>query len=410
MENPVIPDTSLQAHHAHWAKLRRDLHAHPELRFEEHRTADVVARELEALGYAVSRGLGGTGVVASLPGADPGRGIVLRADLDALPIHEANDFAHASCTHGIMHACGHDGHTVMLLGAARVLKELPQLPGTVHFVFQPGEEGGAGARKMIDDGLFEQCPTEAVFGMHNWPGLPAGHFGLRTGPIMAAGSRFRITITGKGAHAAQPHLGVDPVPLACSMVLQCQTIAARHKDPVDPAVISVCMFHAGTTDNVIPDTAELRGTIRTLSSALQQQLQRDVRLMCEGLAAAYGAQVVVEFFQYYPATVNTPTETALCESGDSRHVRRRTPVSRCAAEHDVRRLRLHAGGAPRRLRADRQCAGWIGVAGVASPEIRFQRRDHSGGCPVLGCAGTAVFRAIAVTLCVMPTRSAVEAH
>ncbi|VWB07832.1 M20 aminoacylase family protein [Burkholderia metallica] len=314
MENPVIPDTSLQAHHAHWAKLRRDLHAHPELRFEEHRTADVVARELESLGYAVSRGLGGTGVVASLPGKDPGRGIVLRADLDALPIREANDFEHASCTHGIMHACGHDGHTVMLLGAARVLKSLPQLPGTVHFVFQPGEEGGAGARKMIDDGLFDQYPTEAVFGMHNWPGLPAGHFGLRTGPIMAAGSRFRITVTGKGAHAAQPHLGIDPVPLACSMVLQCQTIAARHKDPVDPAVISVCMFHAGTTDNVIPDSAELRGTIRTLSSALQQKLQRDVQLACEGLAGAYGAQVEVEFFQYYPATVNTPAETALCES------------------------------------------------------------------------------------------------
>ncbi len=314
LEIPVIPEASLKTHHAHWAALRRDLHAHPELRFEEHRTADVVARELEDLGYAVSRGIGGTGVVASLPGANPGRGIVLRADLDALPIQEANDFAHASCAHGVMHACGHDGHTVMLLGAARILKELRQLPGTVHFVFQPGEEGGAGARKMIDDGLFERCPTEAVFGMHNWPGLPAGHFGLRTGPIMAAGSRFRITVTGKGAHAAQPHLGVDPVPLACSMVLQCQTIAARHKDPVDPAVISVCMFHAGTTDNVIPDSAELRGTIRTLSSALQQKLQRDVQLMCEGLARAYGAQVEVAFFQYYPATVNTPVETALCET------------------------------------------------------------------------------------------------
>ncbi|QTD95066.1 M20 aminoacylase family protein [Burkholderia anthina] len=314
MDNPIIPETSLDAHRAHWATLRRDLHAHPELRFEEHRTANVVARELEALGYAVSRGLGGTGVVASLPGADPSRGIVLRADLDALPIHEANDFAHASCTHGIMHACGHDGHTVMLLGAARILKDLPQLPGSVHFVFQPGEEGGAGARKMIDDGLFEQFPTEAVFGMHNWPGLPAGQFGLRTGPIMAAGSRFRITVTGKGAHAAQPHLGIDPVPLACSMVLQCQTIAARHKDPVDPAVISVCMFHAGTTDNVIPDSAELRGTIRTLSSALQQQLQRDVQRTCEALAHAYGAQVDVEFFQYYPATVNTPAETACCEA------------------------------------------------------------------------------------------------
>jgi hippurate hydrolase len=304
----------LKAHHAHWAKLRRDLHAHPELRFEERRTADIVAHELETLGYAVSRGLGGTGVVARLPGANLDRGIVLRADLDALPIREANDFAHASFTDGIMHACGHDGHTVMLLGAARVLKELPQLPGTVHFVFQPGEEGGAGARKMIDDGLFEQCPTEAVFGMHNWPGLPAGHFGVRTGPIMAAGSRFKITVTGKGAHAAQPHLGLDPIPLACSMVLQCQTIAARHKDPVDPAVVSVCMFHAGNTDNVIPDTAELRGTIRTLSTVLQQQLQRDIEQMCKALASAYGAQVEVTFFQYYPATINTPAETALCEA------------------------------------------------------------------------------------------------
>jgi len=314
VETSVIPETSLSTHHAHWAKLRRDLHAHPELRFEEHRTADVVARELEALGYAVLRGLGGTGVVASLPGANPDRAIVLRADLDALPIQEANDFAHASGADGIMHACGHDGHTVMLLGAARVLKELPQLPGTVHFVFQPGEEGGAGARKMIDDGLFKQCPTEAVFGMHNWPGLPAGHFGLRTGPIMAAGSRFRITVTGKGAHAAQPHLGIDPIPLACSMVLQCQVIAARHKDPVEPAVISVCMFHAGNTDNVIPDSVELRGTIRTLSSALQQTLQHDIELMCEGLAGAYGAHVEVTFFQYYPATINTPAETALCEA------------------------------------------------------------------------------------------------
>jgi hippurate hydrolase len=310
----AIIETLLVENRAHWTTLRRDLHAHPELRFEERRTADVVACELEALGYAVVRGLGGTGIVASLPGANPERGIVLRADLDALPINEANDFAHVSGTNGIMHACGHDGHTVMLLGAARILKQMPELPGSVHFVFQPGEEGGAGARKMIDDGLFEQCPTQAVFGMHNWPGFPAGHFGLRTGPIMAAGSRFKIIVTGKGAHAAQPHLGLDPIPLACSMVLQCQTIAARHKDPVDPAVVSVCMFHAGDTDNVIPDTTELRGTIRTLSSDLQKKLQRDIQQMCEALAGAYGAQVEVTFFQYYPATVNTPAETALCEA------------------------------------------------------------------------------------------------
>jgi len=293
--------------------LRRDLHAHPELRFEERRTADVVADYLTSLGYTVDRGMAGTGVVASLPGKDPTRGIVLRADMDALPIQEANTFAHASCHHGVMHACGHDGHTTMLLGAARVLRELPQLPGSVHFVFQPGEEGGAGAKKMIDDGLFERFPTQAVFGMHNWPTLPAGEFGLRTGPIMAAGVRFRITIRGKGAHAAQPHLGLDPIPLACSMVLQCQTLTARHKDPVAPAVVSVCMMHAGDTDNVIPDTAELRGTIRTLSSAVLNQLQDDIRRIADGLAAAYGATIETEFFQYYPATVNTKPETALCE-------------------------------------------------------------------------------------------------
>ncbi|ALS58419.1 M20 aminoacylase family protein [Pandoraea norimbergensis] len=293
--------------------LRRDLHAHPELRFEERRTADVVADYLTAFGYSVDRGMAGTGVVASLPGKDPTRGIVLRADMDALPIQEANTFAHASCHHGVMHACGHDGHTTMLLGAARVLRELPQLPGSVHFVFQPGEEGGAGAKKMIDDGLFVRFPTQAVFGMHNWPTLPAGEFGLRTGPIMAAGVRFRITIRGKGAHAAQPHLGLDPIPLACSMVLQCQTLTARHKDPVAPAVVSVCMMHAGDTDNVIPDTAELRGTIRTLSSAVLNQLQDDIRRIGDGLATAFGATIETEFFQYYPATVNTKPETALCE-------------------------------------------------------------------------------------------------
>lgn len=296
------------------AKLRRDLHAHPELRFEEHRTADVVAAELERLGYAVDRGMGGTGVVASLPGRDPSRAIMLRADMDALPIQEANTFSHASCHHGVMHACGHDGHTTMLLGAARALKQMPSLPGAVHFVFQPGEEGGAGAQKMIDDGLFARFPAEAVFGMHNWPGLPAGEFGLRVGPIMAAGVRFRIVVTGKGAHAAQPHLGLDPIPLACSVVLQCQTLAARHKDPVAPAVISVCMMRAGDTDNVIPDSAELRGTIRTLSSEVLQEIQRDIKQMCDGLAAGYRASIAVEFFQYYPATVNSPKETAFCES------------------------------------------------------------------------------------------------
>jgi len=313
MNHPNDLDALLSSCDESLRTLRRDLHCRPELRFEEHRTAGVVAQYLEALGYGVDRGMAGTGVVASLPGRDPSRAIVLRADMDALPIHEANTFSHTSCHHGVMHACGHDGHTAMLLGAARALKALPQLAGSVHFVFQPGEEGGAGARKMIDDGLFDRFPAQAVFGMHNWPGLPAGEFGLRVGPIMAAGVRFRITVRGRGAHAAQPHLGIDPIPLACSVVLECQTLAARHKDPVEPGVISVCMLRAGDTDNVIPDSAELRGTIRTLSSALLDKLQNDIRRICEGLAIAHGAAIDVEFFQYYPATVNTENETGLCE-------------------------------------------------------------------------------------------------
>jgi amidohydrolase len=306
-------DALIEANLPRWVALRHQLHAYPELRFEEHNTAEIVARELAALGYNVSPGIGGTGVVASLEGFDRSRAIMFRADLDALPIQEAGKHSYASCIPGKMHACGHDGHTVMLLAAARVLKELPKLEGSVHFVFQPGEEGGAGAQRMLDDGLLEQFPCEAVFGLHNWPSMPEGHFGLRVGPIMAAGTRFRITVTGRGAHAAQPHEGLDPIPVACSIVLQCNTLCARHINPVDPAVISVCMVHAGDADNVIPAQAELRGTIRTLSTVLLKKLQADIARLCDGIACSYGADIDVEFFQFYPATVNSPSETALCE-------------------------------------------------------------------------------------------------
>ncbi|MFJ9535409.1 M20 aminoacylase family protein [Herbaspirillum sp. NPDC101396] len=292
--------------------FRRDLHRHPELRFEELRTAEVVAAELQNAGYVVRKGMGGTGLVATLQGKQRGPGIVLRADMDALPISEKNVFDHASRCDGRMHACGHDGHTTMLLGAALLMKTLQAPPHDVHFVFQPGEEGGAGARKMMDDGLFQEFPTAAVFGMHNWPALPAGQFGLRVGPIMAAGQRFRISVTGLGAHAAQPHMGIDPIPIACAIVQQFQTLVARHKSPVDPAVISVCMFNAGMTDNVIPDSAELRGTVRTLSSTLLKKLQGEMTRIAEGIAAIHGAGATLEFFQYYPATVNTPAETAFC--------------------------------------------------------------------------------------------------
>jgi amidohydrolase len=305
-------DELIDEHLPHWIALRHDLHAHPELRYEEVRTSDVVAEELRQIGYDVKRGLGGTGVVASLPGIESSRAILLRADMDALPIRETGDRAYASRHEGRMHACGHDGHTVMLLAAARVLKQLPRLPGTVHFVFQPAEEGGAGAKRMLDEGLLDQFPSEAVFAMHNWPSLPPGHFGLRVGPIMAAGTRFRITVKGVGAHAAQPHRGIDPVPVACALVLQLQTLCARYKDPVDPAVLSVCMIHAGDTDNVLPESVEMRGTIRTLSSRLLNDIKEGMDRLCQGAAHSYGARIDTGFFQYYPATVNTKDETDFC--------------------------------------------------------------------------------------------------
>lgn len=295
-----------------WVKIRHDLHTHPELRFEEKRTSDIVARELASYGYEPGRGLVGTDVVATLPGKDPSKGIVLRADIDALAVHENTGLSYASREPGKMHACGHDGHTVMLLAAAKVLREMPQLPGNVHFVFQPGEEGGAGAQKMIDAGLFEKYPTQAVFGLHNWPNLPQGEFGIRSGPIMGAGVRVAITVHGKGVHAAQPHRGIDPVPVACSIVLQCQLLLSRYKDPLDPAVISICTMTAGDAENVIPDQVEMRGTIRTLSSTLLQKLQADVRQIATSLAAAHGAQAEVVFHQYYPVTSNSVEETRFC--------------------------------------------------------------------------------------------------
>ncbi len=293
-------------------QTRWDLHSHPELRYEEFRTSDLVTQALMQYGYSVVRGLGGTGVVATLPGEDPSRGIVLRADMDALPLTEANGVAHASLIPGKMHACGHDGHTVMLLGAARLLKSLPRLSGSVHFVFQPAEEGGAGARRMIEDGLFERFPTEAVFGMHNWPGLPEGVFGLREGPIMAAGVRFHLVVRGQGAHAAQPHLARDPIPVLSALVLQMQTIVSRQISPSEPAVVSVCMLSAGETDNVIPDAAELRGTIRSLTSEVLEDIQQRLRQLCTGAACSHGVEVDVVFHQFYPATVNTPEHTGLC--------------------------------------------------------------------------------------------------
>jgi amidohydrolase len=289
-------------------QIRRDLHAHPELRFEEQRTSDVVAGKLAEWGIAVTRGLGGTGVVGTLRNGASTRSIGLRADMDALPITETNQFPHRSRHAGKMHACGHDGHTAMLLAAAKYLAESRPFDGTVHLIFQPGEEGGAGAQRMIDDGLFERFPCDAVFGMHNWPGLKVGQFGLTPGPMMASSNEFEIEVRGRGAHAAMPHLGVDPVFVAVQIVNGLQGIITRVKKPIDSAVLSVTMIHAGEATNVVPESARLAGTVRTFSDAVTAQVEEQMKRIVPMTAAAHGAQANVEFRWNYPPTVNHAEE------------------------------------------------------------------------------------------------------
>ncbi|MBC8119554.1 MAG: amidohydrolase, partial [Burkholderiaceae bacterium] len=292
-------------------QIRRDLHAHPELRFEEVRTSDIVAAKLAEWGLEVTRGLGGTGVVGTLRTGTSKRAVGLRADMDALPIQEGNEFAHRSTHAGKMHACGHDGHTAMLLAAAKYLAESKSAPdsmsGVVHFIFQPAEEGGAGAQRMIDDGLFERFPCDAVFGMHNWP-LKCGEFGVAGGPVMASSNEFDIKVLGKGAHAAMPHLGVDPVFVAVQIVNGLQGIITRVKKPIDSAVLSVTMIQAGEATNVIPESARISGTVRTFSdevtALVEKQMQRIVEMTC----AAHGAEAKFDFHWNYPPTVNDAKE------------------------------------------------------------------------------------------------------
>ncbi|MBN9369939.1 MAG: amidohydrolase [Hydrogenophaga sp. SCN 70-13] len=295
------------------AAVRRDIHAHPELCFEEVRTADLVAAKLTEWGIPIHRGMGTTGVVGIVHGRDggaSGRAIGLRADMDALPMQEHNRFAHASQHAGKMHACGHDGHTAMLLAAAQHFAKHRHFDGTVYLIFQPAEEGGGGAREMIKDGLFSEFPMEAVFGMHNWPGLPTGSFAASAGPVMASTSEFKITIRGKGGHAALPHTGIDPVPVACQMVMGLQTIITRNKKPVDAGVISVTMIHTGEATNVVPDHAELQGTVRTFTYEVLDLIEKRMKEIAEHTCAAYGTACEFEFKRNYPPTVNHPAETA----------------------------------------------------------------------------------------------------
>ena len=294
--------------------LRRDIHAHPELSFAEHRTADLVAERLNAWGIAMHRGLAKTGVVGIIHGRDGGacgRAIGLRADMDALPLQELNTFTHASQHVGTMHACGHDGHTAMLLAAAQHLAQSRDFDGTVYLIFQPAEEDGGGARVMMEEGLFSLFPMQAVFGMHNWPGAPMGTFAASPGPVMASSNDFCITVRGKGSHAGLPHNGIDPVPVACQLVMALQTIISRNKKPIDGGVISVTMLRAGKATNVVPDSCELQGTVRTFTPELLDLIEARMQTVAEHTCAAFGAGCDFEFRRKYPSTVNTTAEAEL---------------------------------------------------------------------------------------------------
>lgn len=308
---PLIP--RLRELHSQMTVWRRDLHAHPQTAFEETYAADLIARELAAMGVAVDRGMARTGVVGTLEGKHAARGslqaIGLRADIDALDVIEQNDLPYKSRNPGKMHACGHDGHTTMLLGAARYLAETRNFAGTVQFIFQPAEENEGGGRVMVEEGLFRRFPVDAVFGMHNWPGLPAGEFAVGPGALMAAFDVFEIIITGKGTHAAMPHLGIDSVVVAAHVVTALQTIVSRNTNPLDQLVITTTQVHAGDTWNVVPQTAMLRGTVRTFRREVQDAAEAGIRRVLAGVTSALGATGELHYERRYPATINTPQET-----------------------------------------------------------------------------------------------------
>jgi amidohydrolase len=303
---PTIP--RLEEMKQEMTAWRRDLHAHPELGFQEQRTSELVASKLASFGVEVHRGVGRTGIVGVLRAGSSKRAVGLRADMDALPIREANRFEHRSKHEGRMHACGHDGHTTMLLGTAKYLAETRRFDGTVHFIFQPAEEGMGGAQAMIADGLFKRFPCEAVFGMHNRPGMPLGKFAVRSGAMMAGGAFFDIDIEGVGAHGARPESGIDPVLVAAHVATALQSIVARNVRPVDTAVVSVTQIHAGDAYNVIPQMARLSGTVRAFSDATMELIGRNLARIAEGVARGFGATAKTDFRLTYAPLVNNAAE------------------------------------------------------------------------------------------------------
>jgi amidohydrolase len=322
----ILPELMAQA--PEMVEFRRDLHAHPELCFEEHRTSEQVARSLSEWGIEVHRGLGKTGVVGVIKGKQGtgSRSVGLRADMDALPMTEHNRFEHASRHPGKMHACGHDGHTAMLMAAAQYLQAHRDFDGTVYLVFQPAEEGGGGAREMIRAGLFERFPMQAIFGMHNWPGMAQGQFAIKPGPCFASSNEFAIKLHGKGCHAAMPHMGMDPVPVACELVQAFQTILTRNMRPVETGVISVTMLQAGEATNVIPDHVLLQGTVRTFTTETLDMIEARMRHLTQHICAAYDMRADFEFHRNYPPTVNHPKETAFVEKSLNQWLGNDNPV------------------------------------------------------------------------------------
>ena len=299
----------IESFHEELTRWRRDIHAHPELGFEEERTSDLVAQKLAAFGCVVHRGIGRTGVVGTLRAGLSQRSIGLRADMDALPIEEANRFDHRSTNAGRMHACGHDGHTTMLLGAARYLAETRDFDGTVNFIFQPAEEGLGGGAAMLKDGLFERFPCDAIFGMHNRPGMAVGKFAIRPGPMMAGGAFFDIAIVGRGAHGARPESGVDPVVVAAHVTTALQTVVARNVRPIDTAVLSVTQIHAGDAYNVIPERAVIRGTVRAFSTETMEMMRAAMERIASGVAQGLGATASLDFRYPFVPLVNDAAET-----------------------------------------------------------------------------------------------------
>ena len=298
------------AFHDELKQIRRSIHAHPELSYEEFKTSDLVAAKLTEWGIPVIRGLGGTGVVGVIRHGSSNRAVGLRADMDALPLNELNTFEHRSRHDGKMHACGHDGHTAMLLGAAHYLAKNRNFDGTVYVIFQPAEEGAGGAKRMMDEGLFEQCPMEAVFGMHNWPGAPAGTMGVIAGPMMASSNEFELTIQGKGSHAAQPHLSTDPVMVAVQIAQSWQTIISRNKNPLDAGVLSITQIHSGSATNIIPDSAKMIGTVRTFTMEALDLIESRMGEIAAHTTAAFGASSEFHFRRNYPPLINHEPEAA----------------------------------------------------------------------------------------------------